>query len=128
MLYNNDMTKESLEPSKQGKKVGYGNPPKATQFGQPNGNPRHNGVWKKEDTPRYKLELMMKMSVQELTDIVQDANTPLFDIRLATAIKDGNWKILDGMINQVYGAPKQTIEQTNLEPPKPLADLTKKKK
>lgn len=87
---------------------------------------RHNGAWKKEETPRYKLEQMMKLSADELGEIVKDKATPLFDIKLATAIRDGDWKILDGMINQVYGSPKQIIEQTNLEPPKPLEDLSNK--
>ena len=38
-------------------------PPKERQFGQPNGNKRHSGAWKKEDTARYKLEQMMKRRV-----------------------------------------------------------------
>ena len=47
-------------------------PPKANQFGQPNGNPRHNGAWKKEDTPRYKLEQMLKLDKAELEAILND--------------------------------------------------------
>ncbi len=31
--------------------VGKGKPPKNRQFGQPDGNKRGNGYWKKEDTP-----------------------------------------------------------------------------
>lgn len=100
---------------------------KAAQFGQPNGNPRNPGGWKKEDTPRYKLEQMMKLNVEELTAIVKNPKTPLFEIRMANAIKNGDWKVIDGMISQVYGKPKETIDHTIKEPPKPLEDLTKDK-
>ena len=46
-------------PTKQGKgrsPINGARPPVERQFGQPNGNPRSNGSWKKEDTLRYKLE------------------------------------------------------------------------
>ena len=42
--------------------------------------------------------------------IVEDENMPLFDQKLATAIKRGQWKEIEGMINQVYGSPKQQLE------------------
>lgn len=118
------MTKQT--PTNQGK-AGKNNPPVERQFGQPNGNPRHNGAWKKEDTARYKLEVMTKMSSSELEGIVKNPDAPLFEKKLAVAIKDGDWKVIEGMMNQIYGVPKQVIEQTNLEPPKPLQDLTKGK-
>lgn len=41
-------------------------PPENRQFGKKDGNPRNNGAWKKEDTARYKLEQMMKLSEVEL--------------------------------------------------------------
>lgn len=88
---------------------------------------RNPGGWKKEDTPRFKLEQMMKLKSSELEAIVKDDETPLFDKKLAVAIKDGKWKELESMIVQVYGYPKQTIEQTNLTPPEPLEDLRKEK-
>lgn len=87
-------------------------PPKDKQFGQPNGNPRHNGSWKKEDTARYKLEQMMKLSEPDLIAVYQDVEAPLFERKLARAIKDGKWKEIESMINQVYGTPKQTVEQS----------------
>ena len=100
-------------------------PPVERQFGQPNGNPRHNGAWKKESTPRFKLEKMMELSEAELRTIAEDAMSPLFERKLAIAIRKGVWKEIESMINQVYGAPKQTIEQTNIEAPKPLFDRSK---
>jgi hypothetical protein len=89
-------------------------PPKDKQFGQPNGNPRHNGAWKKEDTARYKLERMMELPEEELKSVAMDSTRPLFERKLATAIKDGKWKEIESMINQVYGQPniKQDINHT----------------
>ena len=99
----------------------------AAQFGQPNGNPRHNGAWKKEDSARFKLEQMLKLSEAELRDIATDKEAPLFERKLANCIATGKWKEIEGMMNQVYGQPKQLVENHNIEY-KPLVDLTKRKK
>lgn len=99
----------------------------ARQFGQPNGNPRNPGGWKKEDTARYKLEQMLKLTEAELIEIVQDKDAPFFERKLAKCIGEGAWREIEGMMNQVYGTPKQVIETPNLEM-KPLIDLTKRKK
>lgn len=117
------------KPTKQGiVKTGKGGmmPPKERQFGQPNGNPRHNGAWKKEDTARYKLEQMMKLSETELIEVAKDKSAPYFERKLAIAINKGEWKEIESMINQVYGYPKQSIEQVNLEPPVPLSPRKQK--
>lgn len=84
-----------------------GNPiNKATQFGQPNGNPRNNGSWKKEDTPRYKMEQMIKLTHNELLAIANDENAPLFDRRIAKSLlKENDFKTTERIINQVYGSP-----------------------
>ena len=56
---------------KQGNyEVGYKKPPKNRQFGQPEGNKSSRGAWKKEDTPRYKLEQMMKLDEDELLNFI----------------------------------------------------------
>lgn len=90
-------------------------PPKANQFGQPNGNPRHNGAWKKEDTPRYKLEQMLKLDKAELEAILNDDDAPLFERRLARSLlTENDFKTTEAMINQIYGAPKQ-VQETKLE-------------
>ena len=117
-------------PTKEGNvksEVGYKKPPKDTQFGGPRANPRHNGAWKKEDTPRYKLEQMMKLTEDELFEIVKDKSVPYFERKLAGCINRGEWKEIESMINQVYGQPKQQIDHTIAEP-KPLVDLTKRTK
>lgn len=101
-------------------------PPKARQFGQPNGNPRGRGFWKREDTPRYKLEQMMKMSESELEDVVIDKDASLFERRIAVAISKSDWKTIESAINQVYGLPKQEIEQRNIEI-KPILPKKEKK-
>lgn len=102
-------------------------PPVERQFGQPNGNPRHNGAWKKEDTARYKLEQMLKLSEDELRTLAGDKEAPLFERKLATCIAKGQWREIEGMMNQVYGQPKQPIDHSLAEV-KPLIDLTKRKK
>lgn len=124
------MASEQNNATKQGNvKAGKGGiiPPKERQFGQPNGNPRHNGSWKKEDTARYKLEQMLKLSEAELKELAKDNEAPLFERKLAVCIAKGEWREIEGMMNQVYGQPKQKIESV-ITAPKPLIDLTDRKK
>lgn len=103
-------------------------PPVERQFGKPNGNPRNPGGWKKEDTARFKLERMLELSEQELVAIAANPDAPLFERRIArNLIKDNDWKITEGMLNQVYGQPKQRLEVEPIQP-KPLIDLTEDKK
>jgi len=64
---------------------------------------RHNGSWHKENTPRYWLETMMKMEEDELMAIWNDTKNPLFKRKIARCIKDGDWKELKEMIQEVYG-------------------------
>lgn len=97
------------QPTKQGD-VGPGRPPKNRQFGQPGGNPRHNGAWKKEDTARFKLERMMEIPESELIAIKEDPTSPLFERKLATAIKDGQWREIREMMEQVYGKPTEFVD------------------
>lgn len=106
------MEQKQSNPTEQGYDVGYKKPPKHTQFGQPNGNPRHNGAWKKEDTPRYKLEQMMKLPEQDLRKVAEDKDAPLFERKLATAIAKGQWREIKEMIEQVYGKPKESVDVT----------------
>ena len=124
------MNQNSNNATKQANvKAGRGGivPPVDKRFGQPNGNPRHNGAWKKEDTARYKLEQMLKLSEKELKQVAKDDEAPLFERKLAICIANGNWKEIEGMMNQVYGQPKQKIESV-ITAPKPLVDLTNRTK
>lgn len=107
--------------------VGYKKPPKERQFGQPNGNKRREGFWDIEASARYKLEQMLKLSEAELRSLASDPEAPLFERKLATCIAKGQWKEIEGMMNQVYGFPKQQVENHNIEM-KPLVDLTKRAK
>lgn len=85
---------------------------------------RNPGGWKKEDTARYKLEQMLKLSEPEIVDIANDPNAPLFERRIARSLlKENAWKTTESMLNQVYGAPKQHLEVEPVQP-KPLIDLT----
>lgn len=107
----NNATKQATVKAGKGGVV----PPKDKQFGQPNGNPRHNGAWRKEDTPRYKLEQMLKLSESELREVLDDKDAPLFERRLAKSILTENeFKTSEAMINQVYGQPKQ-VQETKIE-------------
>lgn len=96
-------------------------PPVERQFGKPNGNPRNNGSWKKEDTPRYKLEQMMKLTDDDLRIVAANPNAPLFERKIANCLAKGEWKTIEAMINQVYGFPKQSVESIDLTPPRPLS-------
>ena len=93
-------------------------PSKNWQFGQPNGNPRNPGGWKREDTARYKLEQMLKLTDVELTAIANNPEAPLFERRIATSlIKEKDFKTTAAIINQVYGtpgtgAPEGTIQRS----------------
>lgn len=73
---------------------------------------RNPGGWKKEDTPRFKLEQMMKLSEVELLDIANDKSAPMFENKLARAIIDGNWTVIKEMTQEVYGKPKESVDVT----------------
>lgn len=77
---------------------------------------RHNGAWKKEDNPRYKLEQMMQMTEDELKEVASDKKAPYFERKLAVCINKGDWKVVEGMLNQVLGAPKQQVETIDRTP------------
>ena len=115
-------------PTDQGDKpykVGNKKPPKERQFGQPNGNPRNPGGWKKEDTARYMLEQMIHKTEAQLQAIIIDTDAPMFARNLAGSIlgEGKSFKTAAEMINQVYGTPKQTIDH-EVANPLPLIDLT----
>lgn len=101
--YNDQIaTKQAISP------ISKTPPPPENQFGKPGGNPRHNGAWRKEDSARFKLEQMIKMDYQELENILQDMNAPVFERRIAKSLlQEDGWKITESMIDQVYGKPKE---------------------
>lgn len=107
-------------------------PPKDHQFGQPNGNPRHNGAWKKEDTLRYKWEQILKMTDDELRAVLADQKVGRVEKMTAEVLLDNTMKptekiaVLDKLATQVYGFPKQEVQQTNIELKPILPRLEKK--
>ena len=120
---NNSTTKqEKVKTLKNGNPINT-----ETQFGGIRANPRHNGAWKKEESARYKLEQMLKLTESELKTLALDTEAPLFERKLATCIANGQWKEIEGMMNQVYGQPKVVQENHNVDYT-PLIDLTKRKK
>ena len=77
---------------------------------------RSNGSWKKQDTPRFKLEQMMKLSEAEIDAIIKDKTAPQFERKLATCLNSGDWKTIKEMISEVYGQPIQVVEsKTNMQ-------------
>jgi hypothetical protein len=115
--------RDSQDSGKKDYVVGKGKPPKNRQFGQPDGNQRGNGYWKKEDTPRFKLERMITMGDSELEAIISDPDAPTFEKAMADIIiqaksdcdKEGvkrpaqmRFKAISDMIDQIYGKPAQT--------------------
>lgn len=108
-------------------------PPKKNQFGQPEGNPRHNGAWKKEDTLRFKLQQVAKMSTEELEKILDDPNIGEFEKNAARTIlemsemdAEKRWRVIEGLTNQDSGYPKQQVEQKTIEI-KPILPKKEKK-
>lgn len=137
---------------KQVKTLKNGNPINtAAQFGKPNGNPRHNGAWKKEESARGKFEMWIKMTEKELMELLEKENIASFDESTINLIlqlqkmtrllqemvtklekeRDIEKKIkltsyctnqletimiiTEKLSNQIYGAPVQKVEQTNIE-------------
>lgn len=122
MMYNKVMTnsKQMAQTRDEKGRITGGVPPAGFNKNPQN---RHNGHWKKEDTPRYKLEQMMKLGEDELRKVAESKDAPLFERKLAIAIRKGEWREIKEMIQEVYGKPKETIDHTIHEPPKPLEDL-----
>lgn len=119
MTKKNDGDKNVTKTQVKGK-LKNGNPiNESAQFGKPNGNKQGRGFWKKEATARYKLEKMLELTEAELKEIVNDKGAPYFERKLANCINKGQWNEIQGMMNQVYGFPKQEIKQTNIEVPAP---------
>lgn len=95
-------------------------PPENRQFGKKDGNPRHNGCWKKEDTPRYKMEQMLKMKRNELIKIANDTNAPGFERDIAEAIVEKkDLRAIATIINQVYGTPGTGAPEGTIQRPQP---------
>lgn len=107
-------------------------PPIDKQFGKPNGNPRHNGAWKKEDTLRYKWEQMLKLDRTELETVLADPKASRVEQMTAEVLLDEKMKpfeklaSLKELANQVYGMPKQINENKNIEI-KPILPMKDKK-
>lgn len=108
-LYNeNTATRLADDGRDQRGRFTSGNKPKAGFHTNP--ERRSNGHWKKSDSARYKLEKMMLLTEDELQAILGNGQSPLFEQKIAEAIMDGSWSILEGMINQVYGSPRSSVE------------------
>ena len=129
MEENNATTKqEKVKTLKNGNPINT-----KTQFGQPGGNPRHNGAWKKEDTLRYKWERILEMDNNELAEVLKDPKCGRVEKMTAEVLLDNEMKstekiaVLDKLATQIYGQPKQKIESV-ITAPKPLVDLTKRNK
>lgn len=116
------MSKDKSSQDSASYEVGHKKPPKNRQFGQPEGNKRGHGFWKKEDTLRYKLQQVSKMTSEELQDLLISPEVGEFEKNTARTILemsglDANkrWQVLEGLTNQDSGYPKQQVEQKNIE-------------
>lgn len=107
--------------------VGYKKPKKGAGFDGHPENINRSGFWRKEDTARYKIEQMLKMTESEIRALLENKDAPLFERRIAkTLLKENEWKTTESMINQVYGQPKQSVETIDITPP-PLSPRKQKK-
>lgn len=88
-----------------------GNTPK-TGF-HTNPERRGKGFWSREDTPRFKLEQMMKLGDADLQYVIEDPQTPTFERKIAQAIQQGQWREIKEMIEQVYGKAKESVDINN---------------
>lgn len=116
--------KHKVKIDKNSHKAGRGGviPPVDTRFGGKDANPRHNGAWKKEDTLRFKLQQIAKMTEEELKALLEDETAGLYEKQVARTIlslssvePNKRWQILEGLTNQDGGYPKQQVEQKNIE-------------
>jgi len=96
--------------NQEGKK---GNNPQGIGGFRDNPQKRGNGFWDINDTPRAKLEQMMKLDEEELLSLAKDKKAPYFERMLALAMADKNWKTVKEMIHEVYGTPKQSLDVTS---------------
>ena len=127
------MTKAKVPREPGNYEVGYGKPPKEHQFGAEKANPSHHGAWRKEDTLRYKLQQVAKMSEEELQALIADPSSGEFEKNAARTILEmagldpnKRWQILEGLTNQDSGYPKQQVENKNIEL-KPILPKKEKK-
>lgn len=129
--------KTTKVPTEQGTKkrkpsVGRGGVPTPPGF-EAHPERRHNGAWKKEDTLRYKWEQIIKMTDAELDELLKDPTIGRVEKMTAEVLLSRSMKptekinVLDKLATQIYGQPKQLVENHNIEY-KPLVDLTKRKK
>lgn len=102
--------------------VGNKKPPKNRQFGQAEGNPRGHGFWKKENSLRFKMQRIAKMTMEELGELMQNPEMGEYERQIAQTILQLNtlgpqkrWQVLEGLTNQDSGYPKQQVEQKNIE-------------
>lgn len=129
------MTKTNKTPTKQGDyEVGNKKPPKNRRFGQPEGNQRHNGAWKKEDTLRFKLQQIAKMTAEELQQLIASPEVGEYEKNVARTVlemvgmdAEKRWRVIEGLTNQDGGYPKQQVEQQTVEI-KTLAPKPKRRK
>ena len=92
---------------------------------------RNNGgipKYVREIRSELKELLDPNLSIADYEKIVKDAKTDS-GLRgvFATAILKKDYKTIIQLIDQAWGKPKETVDYTMLEPPKPLEDLTKGK-
>lgn len=126
------MSEKTATKQAKGSPINGQVPPVDKQFGKPNGNPRHNGAWKKEDSLRYKWEQILKLDRAELQALVLDEKASRVEQMTAEVLLDEKMKpyeklaSLAQLANQVYGMPKQINENKNIEI-KPILPMKEKK-
>ncbi len=83
---------------------------------------RHNGAWKKEDTLRFKLQQIAKMTEEELKALLNNPDAGLYEKQVSQTIlslddvdPNKRWQILEGLTNQDGGYPKQQVENQNMD-------------
>ena len=92
-------------------------PPKHTQFGQPNGNPRSNGHWRPEDTISYQYRRIFKMTQSEFEKFKAEPKLTMAQIKAIRMFEktssDGvEIKAIAEITDRTEGKARQEIEMS----------------
>lgn len=112
------MTQKPKKATEQGISSRSGTaPPKATQFGQPNGNPRNNGgipKYVREIREELKGLLDPNLTMEDYKSIADKANVDSgLRAVFAEAVVEKDVKTILQLIDQAWGRPKESVDMTS---------------
>lgn len=123
------MKEKATEQAKGVSPISGTPPPKDTQFGGPNANPRNNGgvpKYVREIREEIKNLLDPNLTIADYHKIIKDAeNDSGLRAVFATAIVKKDYRTILALIDQGFGKPKESVDVTSKgESINPYAGLT----